>query len=231
MKRPVLFNAFFCFGVLVSGAAFADMTELADPSMSVVSGQDGISLELQMRLNTDQNGNPIGTGCGSASPNYSGGVAESCRMGLDWANRPNQWLVLKDFYGWLNITNIHLDSACTGVGSSYVSGICSGGTSTQYQDVTRFQDQTGHCLLNGSGSACPSGVANNLSAFQLSFPNSGSSFQTDIAWGLTIGGMALETSVTGDSNGSFLGLKMADHSAANAPARFQLDGHLKVFGF
>lgn len=206
------------------------LDEIQDQLLSDVTGRDGVAFELEFRVNTNASGNPIGAGCGAATPNYTDGSAEACRMGLSFNNRPNEWLVLKDYYGLTKIGNLWLDSGCTS--GTITAGVCTGGTSSAFEDVTRFQGQAGNCLVTGSAGACASGVVNSLPVFVLSFPGSSTVFESDIQASFTVGGVAVEYGASGftaDANGSFMGLKMSDTLQTNA--RFDIDGKVKVFGF
>ena len=218
--------------LLLAPFAHAELQPVDEQALAKVSGQGGIAMEFELRANADASGNAIGTGCGAASPNYSDGVAEDCRLALNFNNRPDEWVVLKDFYGVLRFPTVYLDAACTS--GTLTAGVCTGGaTTTNYDDMSRFNDQSGGCLLTGSGSGCVAGDANNRSTLQFSIPGSAATFENDVYFGLNVGGVAVEYGATGysnDSNGSFLGVRMRDASTGNL-ARFDLDGRLKLFGF
>lgn len=212
----------------VTAPALEPMT---DASMASVHGRSGIAVGLEFRLNVDASGNALGSNCGVASPDYTDGVAEGCRLALNLNNRPGEWLVFKDVYMSLDLPRVYLDAACTSGTAS--AGNCSGGSSSpSMADPDRFEDENGACLLTGAAGGCVAGDVNNLPAMQFSAPGSALQFEDDILWHLNLGGMAVEYGATGyvaDSNGSFLGAVLTD--TGQDQARIDIDGTIKMFGF
>lgn len=246
------FSAFFC--AVGTEQSFADMTPIEDSALQAVTGQSGISLGLELDINVvdlNKDGNvdlnagqfqPI-SGCGLGD--FSSGIPDSCRLALSFANRPGEWLVLKDYYGSLRIDNLYLDGG-------YLSDA---GSDPSTFDPTKFQDGSGNCLL-GNGISCSnpnSGVGlANLPAMVVRLPGSfsGGGFTPtsylpaspgsggvsngydSLTVGLTIGGASIEYGATGYSQnnlGSFLGVKIADNNSPYAGADVQ--GSAYVFGF
>lgn len=197
------------------------LSPMDDSDLADVSGSGGVQLSLTLRNNLDKTGNPI---------NCSG-LLSDCRMGFEFSGRSGIWLMLKDYYGVLSVSDIKME------GGSLP------GTNTGYQDSTRFYSLTGDCLAITSGSQCDPRGAH---ALIVSYPNNKAAGDyRDITLLMNIGRTALEfdDSVSGlvhanpdgymhdDATGSVLGYRMADSSALNAPARARFDGVSYVFGF
>ena len=130
------------FSLLLAGQVHAQLVESSDAELSGVSGQEGIAIELELRLNADTNGNRLAF-CGTAPT--------QCRLGLNFANRNDgggEWLVLKDVYGVMKIPTLDL------------TGTRTPAASTIYRDLTRFRDENGVQLF-----ADP----NNIPALQLQY--------------------------------------------------------------
>jgi len=90
----------------VSGAGFADLAPVSNEVLDDVSGQAGIAISLDMRLNADASGTSI---CGGAV------ALIECRMALSLNNRGTagtnqEWLVWKGFYGRIFIPYLTLDA-------------------------------------------------------------------------------------------------------------------------
>jgi hypothetical protein len=236
------------------GLCRADMKPVDDLVLQGVTGQSGIAIGLELDINVvDINGDGLVdinngqfqqvTGCGLG--NFDSSPAGTCRLALNFANRANEWLVLKDFYGSLRIDNLYLDGG-------YLSAADSDPAT---YDSSKFFDSSGNCLL-GNGIDCSdlsTGVGfENLPAMVVRMPGSysGGAF-TDptytpgspgtggvssgydsIRMGLTIGGASIEYGATGyaqNNLGSFLGISIADNNSAYAGA--DVRGSAYVFGF
>lgn len=181
------------------------MEELSQDELSGVTGQEGIRLGLELRMNTDENAQPItaGTGftnCGSATNLTS----TSCRLAIQFANRVDEWVVFKNFSAYLNAPAIYLDAARTPVAA------------TPYEDLERFRDENGVPLL-----ASPHDI-----------PNIAFTFPEPIQLGITIGGISVEYGATGYLNpnsNSFMGLKVGNTDGG--PAVLNAEGSMQWYGF
>lgn len=199
---------------------------MADAELSSATGQEGIGLQMELRINSDQFGNALTSGnpgdrgmlaanaadftnCGSTS-NFS---STGCRLALKFANQNNgnpgdlgEWLVLKNFYGRIVMPLIYIDAGLTP------------NAATPYVDLSRFKDKNGAPLL-----ASP----NNIPLVQISYPK-------DIEiWNLTIGGISMEHGATGylNADSSTVGGIKISNSAPNLPATINMQGSIGIFGF
>jgi hypothetical protein len=116
MKRTII-------GVVALGlaaAAAADLAPVDNEMLDEVTGQAGIAIALDMRLNADASGNSI---CGTTIPLIE------CRLATSLNNRGTagvnqEWMVWKGFYGRIFIPKLLLDADSV----SYTND--GGGTST-----------------------------------------------------------------------------------------------------
>ncbi len=199
------------FALLVASAGAFSMEPLEDEHLADISGAEGVQLTLRLRNNVDSNGNP-----GACS-----GYLNPCRLGIEFAGRDGIWLMLKDYYGVLEINDIRLE------------GDLLPSTNTTYFDADQFLGTDGACLV----SACnPAGKQ----AVRISYPfNKGVGQYQDFNLLMNIGRTALEFDsgpatpgfMRDDAAGSVLGFRMADSQGLNAPSRARFDGVAYVFGF
>lgn len=222
-------------GVAVMDRSYTRMVELEDGALQNIAGQEGVSLDIEIRLNTDAAGAPL-----ASLDSCAGGTATApnpCRIAIAFNNRPGKWLMLKDYYGTLNIPKLYLNKTQAPT------------TVSAYKDLTRFQNETGGCLLRGGKTtACvDADIAGDGTAalpphpaLKLSMPGATGTFENDILVNLFIGRVAIEiddTSTTPttpgynrDANGTFLGLQLRDTNSARQ-AKIDIDGHIAMFGF
>jgi len=187
------------------------LVPMNDDEMAQVTGREGVQLTLRLRNNVSESGVPVGCS----------GLLNPCRMGIEFAGRSGIWLMLKDYYGTLEINDIRLES-------SYLPAV-----GTAYQDTSRFlSTDLSSCLVPGCN---PSG----MSALKVTYPFSkGVGEYEDIKLFVNIGRVALEFDDSGVPGylrdvaaGSVLGFRATDSTALNAPAQFRVDGVGYVFGF
>lgn len=196
----------------------SELLALDDSELSGVTGQEGIALDVELRINTDASGAPL------ASLNDCSGVGNPCTLAVQFNNRlggGGEWLVLKDTYGLLRINNLWLDAGETPLLSSL------------YPNPRRFLNQDGSACLTGQGSA-PNCTANGLPALTMTFPGTVGVFETDVNWSLNIGRMAVQYGAEGflpgnDNNRSFVGIRIDDRIYDNA--RIDIDGSVSLIGF
>jgi hypothetical protein len=207
-------------GVAVNAVALESM---ADAEMAAATGQEGIGLQMELRINADQYGRALTASsvgndrpliaansanfanCGSTT-NFS---STGCRLALKFANQNNgggEWLVAKNFYGRIVMPLIHVDSGVTP------------SAATSYVDLSRFKDKNGVPLL-----ASP----NNIPVVNISYPK-----EIEV-WNLTIGGLSMEHGADGylkNDGGSVGGLRISN-SVPDMPATISLQGSIGIFGF
>ncbi|MDF1780443.1 MAG: hypothetical protein P1U67_04025 [Alcanivoracaceae bacterium] len=215
--KIAIYQYAFCVAValLTSVAHSGELQALDEDALSGITGQSGIALDLELRINADATGAPL------ASLSNCTGVGNPCVMGIQFNNRGSgggEWLMLKDYYGIMKINSLHLDGAYTP------------GAASPYTNHSRFYNQSGtDCLTSGTFPNC---AENGQAVFAMSFAGSPAIFEDDILWHLNVGRMAIEYGPTGydnDTNGSFLGLRVTDLN--QTMARIDVDGTLTLSGF
>ena len=204
-------------GVQITAASASGLVPMDDAQLGLITGQEGIALDTEFRMNADANGNAL------ANLGNCSGVGNPCTFSLQFNNR-DEWLVLKDIYGILKLNGLFIDAAETP------------STNGAYADPRRFLSQDGQTCLTGQGvgGANPTCNANGLPALGMRFPGSAGTFETDIEWHLYIGRETVQTGAEGflpanDVDASFLGLQITD-KFQNA-ARIDIDGRVLMFGF
>lgn len=93
--------------LVLSASASADMLPMDNQSLAGVTGQDGIGLALELRLNADASGV---SKCGASIPLLE------CRIALSFNNRGTagsnqEWLVLKGVSGRVAIPYLAMDAS------------------------------------------------------------------------------------------------------------------------
>lgn len=194
------------------------MEPVSDEQLGEISGAEGVQLTLRLRNNVDANFAPLGCS----------GTLNNCRMGLEFSGREGIWLMLKDYYGYLEINDVRLESSILPA------------TSTSFADSTRFLSLDGtSCLIPGKSVAqC---LPTSLRAVKVGYPNNkGPGEYNDLNLLVNIGRTALEFDDAGSgtpgymrdvATGSVLGFRMADSTELNAPSRSRFNGTAYVFGF
>ena len=202
--------------LVTSLAGHADTLQpLDDSEMAHIAGQagQGVQLTLMLRNNVDAAGNPIGCTSGGLNP---------CRMGLEFSARDGIWLMLKDYYGELQINDLRIDNATLPA------------TNTGHYDASRFLSVEGDCLIAGCN---PTGLLSLRTYYPF---NKGVGIYNDLNLFTNIGRVALEYDDTLNNipgymqdaaTGSVLGFRSTDSQALNAPATMRFEGEAYVFGF
>lgn len=205
------------FLILLCPFSAMAMEPVDDAQLSRITGQQGAQLTLQLRNNVDENLAPMGCT----------GLLNPCRMGIEFAGREGIWLMLKDYYGYLEINDIRLTSSTLPT------------TATAFANTQRFLSQgaTPACLIAGKSVAncLPTGSL----AMKVSYPASGAvGTYNDFNLFMNIGRTALEFDdgatpgyMRDAANGSVLGFRMSDSTSLNAPSRSKFMGDAYVFGF
>lgn len=200
------------FLALLCHAPLHAMEELVADDLASITGQEGISMGLELRMNADANGAPLISSCGNTIGTGAALAAFSennCRLASQSGARENfnggEWLVLKNFFGRILIPSMLIDSGRTPVAP------------TAYEDLDRFRDENGTPLL-----ATPHDIA----TMELRFPEA-------IELSLQIGGISIEYGPTGylnNANYPVLGMKIGN-SNAGYPAEIMIEGTASIFGF
>ncbi|MCC1498069.1 hypothetical protein [Alcanivorax sp. 1008] len=187
------------------------MQALDEAELEQVVARQGIMFDIRSRNNVDAANNPIGC-VGALNP---------CRVGLEFTARAGKWLMLKDYYGTLEIESLRLDAAFLSAGSS------------PYFDASRFLAADGvTCLVV----ACnPSGAP----GIMFTYPeNKGAGVYNDLTTFLNIGRVAIEFDsgltpgyMRDVNTGSVLAFRASDASAPNASMQMRFDGRAIVYGF
>jgi len=212
------------------------MEPLSDRALGDVRGQDGVllSLDLTNNFNT-QTGEHR---CGEL------GELNDCRWGLEFADREGVWLMLKDYYGHLTISDFRIDA-------EFLPS-----TATSFADYSRFSNEEGRCLLTGQMGACAASDLAGLPALIMGYsdpdPNDDQR-PVNVSLFFNIGRLGLEYDsstpvganlpvacggaadcVPGymrDTGVSVLGMRLSNSQGPNAAAQARFDGRAYVFGF
>ena len=215
-------------GLPLSLYAQQGLKPLDEAALGAVTGQAGIALDLEWRVNADSSGNPL------ASLNYCSGANDPCRMSFQFDNRGSaggEWITWKNFYGVLRLNNAWIDANQ------------SPGTASKYADTganNRFMsgDSTPICLLDGStnASTCHQGTL-NMPMLALQFNQGGAA---GVELFLNIGAVAVEYGATGyqnNTNEPALGVLIGDVRGTDLatpvayPAQIKIGGTMGLYGF
>jgi hypothetical protein len=94
---------------LWSRAAVAEsLQSLDDASLGEVAAQQGIAFDLEYRINTKADGEPVDAAECPTVGVLTGG--SSCRIAYSLADSSGMWIVLKNYRGMIKLTNIHVDA-------------------------------------------------------------------------------------------------------------------------
>ena len=274
ISRPfsLLLAAFFlCASLSFSTAHAAGLRPLSDSEMGNVTGQEGILVSVDYYYNSspvdnsatanfDESGQAlIGSGAsgtqgdgGCSTPGTTGSLADmDCRLGLQLANRTNNWLVFKNGHASLEMNRLSLDASYLGdAGSS---------ANTAYFNEDKFRGVSpdggvtpGNCLL-GTGN-CTTSYIKKMPAVRNHYPETGGVYCfpgnsyagcsgadrsslgfNDVRLGVYVEGVAVENNNTGqdawqyNNLGSFLGVNIADNNGNQA--RIAVGGDFYMYGF
>lgn len=215
---------FFCAPTFAVG-----LQSLDDAAMGEVTGQAGIAVDLELRINTDDNFSPL------SNLDYCHGLANDCRMAFQFHNRNSgggEWIVWKDFYATLKINDLWIDAGQTRT------------TASGFQDDVannRFiSGTTGDCLLDSGLSAA------NCYQGALGMPMLSLTFNQPMELFLNLGAVAVEYGEQGyllDAQSAALGLRIADTGTDGTvidnglshgnihPATIKIGGSMGMYGF
>jgi hypothetical protein len=207
-------DAFLASTLFVASNLAFSMEPLHDDSLSGIHGAEGVQLTLRLRNNVDSSGNPLGCT----------GLLNPCRMGIEFAGREGIWLMLKDYYGVMELNDIRMEGARLPA------------VNTGFFEPARFRNILGECLIDNCN-------PRNMPAVRITYPFSREpGLYNDMLLLVNIGRTALEFDNTAvmpivpgymrdAAAGSVLGFRMADSTYLNAPSRARFDGEAYVFGF
>lgn len=222
-------RSLLCIAIMLAPVLAAGMQSLDEYEMGEVTGQAGIAVDLELRINTDDSFNPL------ANLDYCFGQGNDCRMAFQFHNRSSgggEWIVWKDFYATLKIDDLWIDAGQT---PTTASGFQDDTTSNRFISGT-----TGGCLLDSSLSA------QNCYQGALGLPMLSLTFNQPLELFLNLGAVAVEYGEQGyllDAQSAALGLRIADTgmggvSADNGlnfgnihPARIKVGGSMGLYGF
>lgn len=106
-------NTLWLLLLCIVNSAHAELAPISNEEMDAETGQSGVAISLEMRLNADANGNSL---CGTAALSLI-----ECRLAFSLNNRGKQpggvgtpilkeWLVFKGVYGRIYIPRLTIDA-------------------------------------------------------------------------------------------------------------------------
>lgn len=238
--KKVIFT--FLFASAMSMQAQAQIEPIQEQDLALVTGQEGIGLQLDMFFNMtpdtsktavpNNDAAPFDSTCGTGGV---GTMGNPCRIGLQFANRTADWLVLKDYYMGARIFQLNLDGGTLASASPSGSG---------YFDTSptasRFRDSSGNCLLPGG--VCSVANLNTLNAIVFSYPTTTTAYNTatftssgytSMLLTANLGRLVVEANTgSGPADttmNSYLGAKISDNTSKFAGIAIR--GQAYVFGF
>lgn len=209
------------------------MQPMDDSEMGEVSGQNGIQLSVKLHNNVvvQDNNHVAGSQCTQVA-GYS-----PCRLGMEFVDKERNWLVMKQFYGYLYLKDIRLE------------GVSLPGSNTAFYDSNRFKREDGTCMINGTCN--PTGLA----AIQMNYPASkGNGVYEDMQTFLNVGAMTVEVNnpaatysdaanpdtpdlvadfgfMRDQTQGVANAFRISDSSGPNANMQVRFDGRTLIYGF
>lgn len=210
-----LLKPFCLIAPLLAASPLAALEPLADEHMAQVIAREGIAVDLTFRWNAQWNGGAVSRIDCPTSAQAPNGTPD-CRLALQFNDRDDTWLVLKDYYGVFQLDNVQLNAATT---PAAASGFCDADCQARW----------------------PVGVdPDNQPVLQFSYRRDGitadSAYYGDSVFFLNASRVTAEFGPQGYLNdavsGSALGLRMADGpGGVNGPAQIRFDGQMQIFGY
>ena len=231
----IMIKPLYLLLLLISGVIKAnDLSPMKDEEMGAITGQNAIQLSVKLHNNVEvqDNNHVAGAHCTPDASGYS-----PCRLGMEFVDKERNWLVMKQFYGYLNLTDIRLE------------GVSLPSSNTAYYDPDRFKRADGTCLI--AGTCNPRALA----AIEMSYPSSkGSGEYQDMQTFLNIGAMVVERNNPGasysdaanphrpdavadygfmrdETAGVANAFRISDSSGPNANMQVRFDGSTLIYGF
>jgi hypothetical protein len=147
---------------------------------------------------------------------------------LQFDGQADQWLVLKEYYGTLQLNKVELTNAVLPA------------TATSYANPERFENADGStCALGGTWPNCTTVAGQTV--VQIVYPNADNrapGVYQDMTTFLNIGQEAIEADVGGvkgynlnNASGSMQAIRISDSLGPNHSAGMRYDGQAYLFGF
>ena len=225
----------FLFFVVIE-AKSADLVPLNDAEMEGVTGQNAIQISLKMHNNVEvQDDNHVALSHCNTAP----GTYNPCRLGMEFVDKERNWLVMKEFYGYLNLVDIRLEGVRLPSTST---------AHTAYYDPDRFKREDGTCMIAGCD---PRGLA----AIEMTYPSAkGTGEYGDMLPFLNVGRMTVEVNDPGanysdmtkphtpddisdfgfmqeQNEGIANAFRISDSTGQNANMQVRFDGRALIYGF
>lgn len=189
---------------------------LTEAEMGDISGQNAIEISLTLHNNIQVKDN-LHEGLAHC---YSVGSYNPCRLALEFAGHEGYWLVMKEFYGYLQLDGIQLEARTLPTAN------------TAYHDEDRFRRIDGQCMVEN----CDPG---GLASIEMSYPaNKGPGQYLDMQTFMNIGRMSVEQDESGvpgylleNQSGVANAFRISDSSGPNANHQVRFDGRTLIYGF
>lgn len=254
----VFFVLFLSLSCLAVGSRAGEMQSLDDSSLSEVAAQQGIAFDLEYRINTKADGEPVSAAECPTVGVLTGGT--SCRIALSLADS-GFWIVMKGYRGLIKLTNIRIDAVTTdaaytprtdGPDAGTVGG--DAGYLNPYLAETGYNPTSKPALQLTAGNWADAGCAGTPGAACYTYLNRPN--YTDLTGSLNIEKMTAEFDTSASVKDGYLKNNVAGAPIAmrlahgvglvpdpnnppdvmvgpysNAPAQMRLDGRLRIFGF
>ncbi len=200
----------------------AALEALDDTALSAVTGREGIAMDYELRTNADANGVALTAFNNCKNTNL-------CSIAIQFNNRGGNWFtVYKDTFGSMTMTDLQIDGAFSQASASV------------YANDSRFWNDAGTvCMPSGGAAAgCAAQLLDKpLIAFAYKNATNGqpgvnkryTAFETDVAYHLHLGRVAVESNFDKDERGSFIGLLVSDSTQLRA--KIDVDGRVFMSGF
>ncbi len=243
MKRCLLplFAVGVSFCATGVGAENIGLQAMSDDDMELVAAQQGIALDMELRINAKADGEPVDSSECPTVGGLTGG--SSCRLAIGLSDRMDgdgMWIVMKSYRGIIKLNNIRLDASSFGGSSTHRNLPAMGG-----------YDPNNKPALQLTAGKWATALATSSSAYNiyLNTPD-----YTDFTAALSIDRLSAEYDSGGqpgylrnDIAGAALAMRMAHGIGlvpdpnnppdvmvgpyTNEPARIRLDGRLQIHGF
>ncbi|MBZ2188686.1 hypothetical protein K8B33_06240 [Alcanivorax sp. JB21] len=210
-------HAFLFFFTALGSSAWAESLQpLTEAEMGDISGQNAIELSLKLHNNIELK-NDLHEGLAHC---YSPGSYNPCRLALEFAGHEGYWLVMKEFYGYLQLDGIRLEANTLPTAN------------TAYHDEDRFKRIDGQCMVEH----CDPG---GLAYIDMSYPdNKGPGQYLDMQTFMNVGRMSVEQDEAGvpgylleNQTGVANAFRISDSSGPNANHQVRFDGRALIYGF
>lgn len=198
-----------CMTTLLPGALRAELIELDSQALGAISGQQGVAIGLDLRLNADAGGVPLPL-CTAAA------TYKECRISWAFSNRGSddidkKWLVLKGLTGALLIPYLRLDAS-----------------SVTYDPDGTATAKTIPAILLSFGDATGSGANTKIQIKNLIIDNMAMEQDNSTRRGYQADAITEPTgaAIPANVNAGFMGLQISGPSNV---ANVQIDGTIKLY--